>query len=114
MIEKSRGAAYSRWACSRWAVAAGLLMLVAKPVLASDPDNGERLARRWCSACHVVASNQSGPTSEARPFSSIARAPDFDAAATAMFLLKPHPKMPDMSLTPKEATDLAAYISTLK
>src|ERR1700730_15933722 len=28
------------------------------PAFGADPDNGERLARRWCSPCHVVASNQ--------------------------------------------------------
>jgi hypothetical protein len=30
-----------------------------------------------------------------------------------MFLLDPHPKMPDMSLTRTEAGDLAAYIASL-
>jgi mono/diheme cytochrome c family protein len=96
------------------AAASVLTTLGLSPALAADPANGEQVARRWCAACHVVAPNQSSPTSEARPFTSIARAPDFDTAAIAMFLLKPHPKMPDMSLTPKEATDLAAYIASLK
>ena len=36
-----------------------------------------------------------------------------DAAKVAMFLLDPHPKMPDMSLTRSEAADLAAYIASL-
>jgi hypothetical protein len=40
--------------------------------------------------------------------------PDFDANRIAMFLLDPHPKMPDMSLTRFEAGDLAAYIATLR
>jgi mono/diheme cytochrome c family protein len=47
------------------------LMLVAvagiAPAFAADPNNGERLARRWCAPCHVVASNQRGPTGEAPP-----------------------------------------------
>jgi hypothetical protein len=38
--------------------------------------------------------------------------PNFDAAKIALFLLDPHPKMPNMSR--KEAADLAAYIATLK
>lgn len=80
----------------------------------ADPDNGERLARRWCAPCHVVVSNQRGATSEAPPFATIANKPDFDAAKIAFFLLEPHPKMPNMSLSRTEAADLAAYIATLK
>ena len=48
------------------------------------------------------------------PFATIARIPDFHAPKIAFFLLYPHPKMPDMSLTRDEAADLAAYIATLK
>jgi hypothetical protein len=47
------------------------------------------------------------------PFATIARRPGFDAAKIALFLLNPHPKMPDMSLTRPEAADLAAYIGSL-
>jgi mono/diheme cytochrome c family protein len=88
--------------------------LAAAPALAADPDNGERLARRWCAACHVVAPDQAGATGEAPPFASIAKRPDFDAAKLALFLLDPHPKMPSMQLSRTEAGDLAAYIATLK
>jgi hypothetical protein len=49
-----------------------------------------------------------------RRLPAIAKKPDFDAAKLALFLLDPHPKMPDMGLSRKEATDLAAYIATLK
>ena len=95
----------------------GLIMaaiLAVTPVFAADPDNGERLARRWCAPCHVVASDQRGPTGEAPPFATIAAMPDFDPAKLAFFLLDPHPKMPDMSLSRTEAADLAAYIASLK
>jgi len=30
--------------------------------VAANAANGERLARRWCSSCHMVAANQPGPT----------------------------------------------------
>jgi hypothetical protein len=40
--------------------------------------------------------------------------PDFDAAKLAFFLMDPHPKMPNMSLSRTEAADLAAYIGSLK
>jgi mono/diheme cytochrome c family protein len=82
---------------------------------AADPDNGQRLAHRWCEACHVVSSTQTrSATDQAPPFATIARMPNFNAAEIALFLLNPHPKMPDMNLTRTEAADLAAYIATLK
>ena len=37
-----------------------------------------------------------------------------DAPMLALFLLLPHPKMPDMALSRNEAADLAAYIVSLK
>jgi mono/diheme cytochrome c family protein len=92
----------------------GLLAAVAvQPALAADAYNGERLARRWCEPCHVVASDQRQVTGEAPPFATIAKQPNFDPARLALFLLDPHPKMPDMSLTRVEAANLAAYIAAL-
>lgn len=81
---------------------------------AADPIHGEEIARRWCAECHVVASDQRQVTSQAPPFSAIARKPEFDAFRLAFFLLAPHPKMPSMSLTRREADDLAAYIASLR
>jgi hypothetical protein len=50
-----------------------------------------------------------------RPRSQIAKTPGFDAAKIALFLLDPHPKMPDMGrCLGQNAVDLAAYIATLK
>ena len=82
--------------------------------LAADADNGERLAQRWCASCHVIAAGQRGATGEAPPFATIASKPDFDAARLALFLLEPHPKMPNMGLSRADASDLAAYIAKLR
>ena len=102
-----------RCAC-RCLVFAGSLA-TASSVFAADPDNGRRLAHRWCEACHVVTPTQSRPaTDQAPPFATIAKTTDFDAAKIALFLLDPHPKMPDMGLSRSDAADLASYISTLK
>ena len=84
------------------------------PTYAADSANGERLARRWCDSCHVVSSDQKGPVTEARSFVSIAKMPDFDTGKLALFLLDPHPKMPNMTLSRTEAADLAAHIASLK
>jgi hypothetical protein len=45
-------------------------ILAVTPALAADPDNGERLARRWCVPCQVVGSDQGGPTVVALPFAT--------------------------------------------
>jgi len=81
------------------------------PAAAADVDNGEALSYRWCAACHMVAAEQRNGSTQAPPFSAIANRPGFDAAMVALFLLTPHPKMPDMNLTRAEAADLAAYIA---
>jgi mono/diheme cytochrome c family protein len=81
--------------------------------VAADISHGRQIARRWCISCHVVVSTQRQATTEAPPFATIARKPDFDANRVAQFLLNPHPKMPNMSLTRAEAADLAAYIGSL-
>jgi mono/diheme cytochrome c family protein len=89
-------------------------LLGASNAVAADANNGGRLAARWCATCHVVELNQRGTTGEAPPFATIARRPGFNAAKVALFLLDPHPKMPDMGLTRTEAADLAAYIASLR
>jgi mono/diheme cytochrome c family protein len=88
----------------------GLLLSAA----AADPGNGERLAKRWCSACHVVAADQQTASADVPPFSTIAQRPGFSPEKLAFFLLEPHPKMPSMALTRREATDIADYIATLR
>jgi mono/diheme cytochrome c family protein len=95
------------------ALAAFLTVLGAVPHAraAGDAQNGKILAQRWCATCHVVSSEQRRASDAAPAFPSIARHPDFDAGKLAFFLLDPHPKMPNMSLTRQEAADLAAYIA---
>ncbi|WP_291842843.1 c-type cytochrome [Bradyrhizobium sp.] len=81
---------------------------------AADPGQGEILAKRWCIGCHLVAADQKAATTEAPPFATIARRPNFDPAKIELFLRDPHPKMPNMSLGRAEAADIAAYIATLR
>lgn len=90
------------------------VLLSISAACAADAANGERLAGQWCASCHIVAADQSGPTSEAPPFSTLAARADFSAEQIALFLLDPHPRMPNMALTRTEAADLAAYIKSLK
>ena len=66
-----------------------------------------------CASCHIVASDQKGGSDTAPPFATIARKPGFDGGKIALFLMDPHPKMPDMQLSRDEAKDLGAYIASL-
>ena len=97
---------------------AGLLSCVVMAALCgpalADAANGEKLAKRWCAACHVVASDQKNGGTQAPPFSAIGAKPGLTAAAVALYLLVPHPRMPDMNLSRAEAADLAAYIASQK
>jgi len=94
-------------------LAAITVQLLSYSAFAADPNHGEAVVKRWCAECHMVAPGQKA-TTEAPPFSGIAKRPDFDAAKVAFFLLDPHPKMPNMQLTRPEVADIAAYIGTLK
>jgi mono/diheme cytochrome c family protein len=88
--------------------------LAATSSFAADPDHGETLAKQWCAICHLIGAERKDATTEAPPFASVAKGRDFDAAKLALFLLDPHPKMPNMPLSRAEAADIAAYIATLK
>lgn len=96
-----------------WAVLAVAAILAAPAAFAADAENGARLAQRWCAGCHLVAPGQSQAVADVPAFATIAKSPGFDAARLALFLLAPHPKMPDLALTRREAADLAAYIGSL-
>jgi mono/diheme cytochrome c family protein len=81
---------------------------------AADAATGRQLAQRWCATCHVVTPEQARASADVPSFAAIAAKPGFNANALAFFLLEPHPKMPNMSLTRVEAGDIAAYIATLR
>ena len=83
---------------------------VANTAALADAANGEKLARRWCASCHVVAADQRQGNTQAAPFSEMAKIPGLNAEKIALFLLVPHPPMPDMSLSRSEAADLAVFI----
>ncbi len=90
------------------------MAVLSTTALAADAAKGQTLAKRWCAACHVVASDQKAGSTQAPAFSTVAAKPGFTAGALALFLLEPHPKMPDMGLSRGEAADLAAYIAIQK
>ena len=96
------------------AAAALISTTIVPAAAAGDVNAGKRLAEMWCSSCHLVSPEQKQATAAVPPFSEIAKRPNFDVARLAFFLLDPHPVMPNMSLTRKEAQDIAAYIKSLR
>jgi mono/diheme cytochrome c family protein len=116
MAHPSRRRSWLRRAALRGALA-GLVGLPAalagQTAFAADVEHGEKLARRWCAACHIVANDQTHGQDNAPPFATIAKIPGFTADKIALFLRDPHPKMPDMQLSRPETEDLAAYIVSL-
>jgi len=82
--------------------------------LAADARHGKALAEVWCADCHVVGPGQRQASADVPSFASVGQLPTFDAGRLALFLLDPHPKMPNLSLTRDEAADLAAYIASLR
>jgi mono/diheme cytochrome c family protein len=79
---------------------------------AGDAAQGERIARRWCSSCHVV-----GPSTEASDKAPAFIALAADPAKTEDYLkawiTNPHPRMPNFNLSRQTVEDLVAYIKSL-
>jgi mono/diheme cytochrome c family protein len=96
---------------SAYRVALVMLACTIEVALAANPDNGSTLAQRWCTGCHVVSGGQIKGTDIAPSFASIAERPDYNVEKLASFLLEPHPKMPNMALSPEEAKDISAFIA---
>jgi hypothetical protein len=87
---------------------------VAGSALAAHAAKGKRVAVRWWAPCHVVTPDQRHAYADAPPFKTIADRPNFSESGLVTFLLNPHAKMPNMSLTRIEANDIAGYIRTLR
>lgn len=81
---------------------------------AADASHGKTIAERWCAACHRVERDPKTTTDQPPTFVSIAGMPDFDATRLVFLLLRPHPNMPNLTLSRDEVLDLADYIKTLK
>jgi len=97
------------------AIALAMLMTAAaQPAAGADASNGERLAQRWCAACHVVTTAQREANADAPPFQELAKRPNFNENGLMTFLLDPHGKMPNMNLSRIEAGDIAAYVAKLR
>ena len=87
-------------------------ILVASAALAADADNGKRLAEMRCVTCHIVSPSERRVVTDAPPFEAIARKFASNPETLAFSVMDPHPRM-NVTLTRREAQDVAAYINTL-
>ncbi len=90
-----------------------LAVLFASPAaIAADASNGVRVAEARCVTCHAVAPGLPREVADAPPFEAIARKYAAQPEMLAFTILDPHPRM-NVTLTRREAEDVAAYINTL-
>lgn len=92
-----------------------LLLLPSAPAFAQDIHAGQTLAQTWCAGCHDITpepkvARDNGPP----PFAVIANGKNWTLARLQTFLMKPHGRMPDYSLTRQEIRDVSGYIMSLK
>jgi hypothetical protein len=83
------------------------------------PGNGEagRLyVRQVCSPCHAVTAEQTAQRRIviAPDFQAIANTPGITATALGAFLQTPHPRMPNLILTPEQSDDVIAFLLSLR
>ncbi|OCK53807.1 c-type cytochrome [Bradyrhizobium sp. LMTR 3] len=89
------------------------LLISAGNAAAADSANGQRLAERWCAECHMIAPGQQRASDTVPTFAEIGGR--FDETTLATFLASPHhSRMPNLSLSRSEITDLVAYIKGLE
>jgi mono/diheme cytochrome c family protein len=81
---------------------------------AGNAESGRQIAQRWCASCHLVAPEQTTGSPDVPSFQAIARREDFTESLLTAFLSSSHPRMPDMSLTRREISDLVAYVRSLR
>lgn len=95
---------------------AACVLLVLGTATATPADEiaaGRDLAERWCTGCHIVGPGIRGGT-VGPEFEAVAARPDQSRAALSSWMVAPHPPMPDLNVTPQEASEIAAYIMSLR
>ena len=88
----------------------GLVVLAAH---ADEVERGKELAARWCTDCHVIASDEPGGD-VGPPFPMIAVRNGQSKTALNTWLADPHPPMPNLGLTASEFEALTDYIWSLR
>ena len=81
-----------------------------------NPEAGRLYVRQVCSPCHAVTAEQTAQRLIviAPNFQAIANTPGMTATALRAFLQTPHPKMPNLILTPEQSDDVITFLLSLR
>ena len=81
-----------------------------------NSEAGRQYVRQVCSPCHAVTAEQAAQRRIviAPDFQAIANTPGMTATALHAFLQTPHPKMPNLILTPQQSDDVIAFLLSLR
>lgn len=95
---------------------AALLFATCVPVMpalaAGDAAQGEKIAKQWCTSCHVVGRKPMA-SDKAPAFAALAADPSKTEGYLKGWISNPHPPMPNFNLTRQTVDDLVAYIRSL-
>lgn len=92
-----------------------LMTLLPACAAAQDVEQGREIARRWCSACHVVERTATQAPANGLPtFPAIAARPDLSVDRLRAAINPQHSRMPDLALSKRQQDDLIAYIFSLR
>lgn len=80
-----------------------------------DVQRGRGYAERVCAECHAISSTQAlSPIAKATPFRVVANAPGMTGTALNVWLLTPHPSMPNLIIEGQDRDDIIAYVLSLR
>jgi len=81
-----------------------------------NSEAGRVYVSQVCSPCHAVTAEQTAQRRIviAPDFQAIANTPGITATALRAFLQTPHPKMPNLILTPEQSDDVIAFLLSLR
>jgi mono/diheme cytochrome c family protein len=96
---------------------AALLALTAvDPVAAASPEQGKRLALRYCARCHAIDKRSPSPLRIAPPFRTLHKRYPVETLQEALAegIVTGHPAMPEFSFDADQVGDFIAYLKTLE
>src|SRR5215472_9245530 len=105
----------SRTAVSAIVLAIALLGSV-RSAVASNPEQGKRLAMTWCGSCHAIDKVSPSPLAIAPPFRTLHERYPVDTLQEALGegLITGHPSMPEFRFDAAQVGDFIAYLKTLE
>ena len=110
-----RGKIFCLLAALGLALCAWMLAAPAAAQDAGDPARGQAYARAICAECHDIRRGGFGSKNPlATPFQAIANTRGMTATALTVFFRTPHKVMPNLIIEGDDASNVIAYILSLK